>query len=363
MWFRNKLRLYSKEGYITPEEIKKLTDYFKEHGCKNDYKSNIPLPIADRIIKKRGEIIVDSENRYDKREKGYELEEECHEFKRQGKINEAIALYTHMIDDLGFRSYRYFKELCISYRQINDLENELRIIDKYFDGNSTRTKVSNEWFNKRENEVMDLLGAKLEYNSERLDKLFNDDEYIKEFSENAKLFDEIELLKKRLNTIEENLSKFESKESILRLSEKLSYLKEENEKLKIDTAYLKQQVNDLKETIYFNESNIKTNLELTPENVIKDIPTKPKDENNSHNATDKNKNSKEIPKFNLEKDLNYDFKHENEINHTNNSSFELYINEDIEREIANCINYEYDKNLSLKANLIRKVILKEHSRL
>lgn len=210
LWFRNKLRKYSEKGLITNEEIEELTDYFKNHGCNNKDKSNIPVPIADRIIKKRGEIIIDSEERYDRRHRAYEFEEEGRELKRTGKIHEFIKLYNHMIDDLGFRSYSYFQALCIAYRQIGDLDNELRIIEKYFNGESTRTRISNNWFEKREEEVLNYLGVETE-DEITFDKLFNDDKFIEEISENAKLHDEINILKKQIAALEERINKLERK--------------------------------------------------------------------------------------------------------------------------------------------------------
>lgn len=208
LWFRNKLRKYSEKGFITKEEIKDLTDYYKDHGCNNKDKSNVPVPIADRIIKKREEIIIDSEESYNRRHRAYELEEEGRELKRTGKIHEFIELYNYMIDDLGFRSYSYFKALCVAYRQIWDLDNELRIIDKYFNGESTRTKISNDWFEKREEEVLNLLGVETE-DEITFDKLFNDDEFIEDISENAKLHDEINILKKHVETLEKRISELE----------------------------------------------------------------------------------------------------------------------------------------------------------
>lgn len=208
LWFRNKLRKYSEKGYITNEEIVELTDYYKNHGCNNEDQSNIPVPIADRIIKKRGEIIIDSEQRYNRRQKAYEFEEEGRELKRQGKIQDFIKLYNHMIDDLGFRSYSYFQALCIAYRQTGDLDNELRIIEKYFNGESTRTNISNNWFKKREEEVLTYLGVETE-DENNIDKLFNDEVFIEILRDNARLSDEITILKKQIETLEKRISRLE----------------------------------------------------------------------------------------------------------------------------------------------------------
>lgn len=156
LWFRNKLRTLSEKGYISPEEIDSLTDYFKTHSCINKQKANTPLVIADRIIKQHGEIIIVSEEKYDNKQKQYEYEEKCSELNRQNRYDEYIELLNHMIDDLGYRRYMYFQKLCVAYRRLNDHDNELRVINKYMDGKSSRTPVSDEWFEKRLEEVQNI---------------------------------------------------------------------------------------------------------------------------------------------------------------------------------------------------------------
>lgn len=156
LWFRNKLRTLSEKGYISPEEIDSLTDYFKTHSCINKQKANTPLVIADRIIKQHGEIIIVSEEKYDNKQKQYEYEEKCSELNRQKRYGDYIELLNHMIDDLGYRRYMYFQKLCVAYRRLNDHDNELRVINKYMDGKSSRTQVSDEWFEKRLEEVQNI---------------------------------------------------------------------------------------------------------------------------------------------------------------------------------------------------------------
>lgn len=156
LWFRNKLRTLAEKDYISHEEIDSLTDYFKIHSINNKQKANTPFPIADRIRKRKGEIIVVSEEEYDNKQMQYEYEVRCTELNRQKRYDKYIELLNHMIDDLGYRRYGYFQKLCVAYRRLNDYDNELRIINKYMNGESTRTKVSDEWFEKRLADVQDI---------------------------------------------------------------------------------------------------------------------------------------------------------------------------------------------------------------
>ena len=188
LWFRNKLRTLSEKDYITPEEINSLTDYFKTHAIANKQKANTPLPIADRIRKQKGKIIVLSEEKYDNIQKQYEYEVRCTELNRQKRYAEYIDLLNHMIDDLGYNRYGYFKKLCVAYRRFNDYDNELRVINKYMNGESTRTKVSDEWFEKRLKGLKSLLNEENKFSQ-------NLNETSDRLSENKKLKKEIGLLK------------------------------------------------------------------------------------------------------------------------------------------------------------------------
>lgn len=153
LWFGNKLRALCEKDYITSDEISSLEDYFKTHSIAGKQKANTPLPIADRIRKRKGEIVVISEEEYEKRQKQYEYEARCSELNRQKRYEEYIDLLNHMIDDLGYRRYSYFQKLCVAYRRLKDYDNELRIISKYMNGESAQTKVSDEWFEKRLHDV------------------------------------------------------------------------------------------------------------------------------------------------------------------------------------------------------------------
>ncbi len=143
LWFENKLKARN------VLDFDKYTTYFKKNSLKNKYKQNTPVPIAERIRKSRGKIFIEKKEKYDKIQTEYAYEERCSQLNREKKYPEYIKLLNHMIDDLGYNRYRYFQKLCIAYRRVNDKDGELRVIEKYLNGESTHTKVSDEWFSKR----------------------------------------------------------------------------------------------------------------------------------------------------------------------------------------------------------------------
>lgn len=143
LWFENKLKIQN------DPEAEEYMEYFTSHSLKNRHLANTPVPIADRIRKSRGRVFVEREDKYDKIQTQYAYEEKCSQLNRERRYEEYVSLLNHMIDDLNYNRYRYFQKLCIAYRKLGDAENELRVIEKYMNGESTRTKVSDEWFEKR----------------------------------------------------------------------------------------------------------------------------------------------------------------------------------------------------------------------
>ena len=143
LWFENKLRI------LNEHDVDDYIDYFNEHSLKNKNLANTPVPIADRIRKSRGKVFVESEEKYNKIQTQYAYEEKCSQLNRERKYHEYVDLLNHMIDDLNYNRYRYFQKLCIAYRRLDDKDNELRVIEKYMNGESTRTKASDEWFENR----------------------------------------------------------------------------------------------------------------------------------------------------------------------------------------------------------------------
>ena len=179
LWFRNKLRKLSKKGYVNEDEITELENIFKNNGLNNKELVDKSVIIAERLKTRYGQLFIQTEEKYDNAEKTRELEEIASEFNRQKNYEEAIKIYEMMIYELNHRSYRYYQRLCYLYRYVNNPEKELEIIKQYYNGNSTKTKHSNEFFEKRllsmrefidlsEDEISDILSVSQKENKVRL---------------------------------------------------------------------------------------------------------------------------------------------------------------------------------------------------
>ena len=249
LWFRNKLRTLSEKDYTTPEEIDSLVDYFKTHSIANKDKANTPLPIADRIRKRKGEIIVVSEEEYENKQKQYEYKVRCTELNRQKRYKEYIDLLNHMIDDLGYNRYGYFKKLCVAYRRFDDYDNELRIINKYMNGESTRTKVSDEWFEKRLNDVESIKNPKCE---------------------TEELKDEIKALKKEKEDLLKHIAELENKKPKKEKSKKRKYPKTSDfeNKYVYEIPFNLDELNLTKPPIYEYDPNLNELENLKRKNIL-----------------------------------------------------------------------------------------------
>ena len=58
-----------------------------------------------------------------------------------------------MIDELDYNQFDYLKRLAIAYRKIHDRDSELRVIEKYFNGDTTHSKKADWWFKNRLKEL------------------------------------------------------------------------------------------------------------------------------------------------------------------------------------------------------------------
>ena len=191
-WFEHKLQLLADDGYIKRNEINNLTEVFRNTGFKNKHLENVPLPIADRIRKKSGKVIVEAQSQYDKRQKQYALDVRLSELKRQNRNSEYIDLLNHMIDDLNYKKPDYYKRLSIAYKKSHDRDNELRVIKKYLNNISSHKK-SDYWFEKR---LKELNQPKITF------KLKNEDYERNPFYEYNKKLDELENIKRKAVLIE-----------------------------------------------------------------------------------------------------------------------------------------------------------------
>ena len=166
LWFINKLKELSKKGIVDEEEIEQLKETFKTNSLKNKDKANVPVIIADRIKSKKGYIKVISKSNYDRDQKMYEMEEIAREYNRQGQYEEAIHVLEEMIYKKKFKSYKFYNELCVLYRKVEDYDSELRVINEYRMGNSTQTDYSDKLFKRRYKQVQELIANRDNENSE-----------------------------------------------------------------------------------------------------------------------------------------------------------------------------------------------------
>ena len=142
LWFKYKLDL--NEG-----EIHYYEELFKKNSAKNRDLADTPLPIADRLKRRKNKIIIETKAGYNRRQKIYAYELKASVLKREKKYSEYIDLLNYMIDEEGLKKADYLKKLCSAYHKVKDKDSELKVIERYFAGETRRSKANDIWFEKR----------------------------------------------------------------------------------------------------------------------------------------------------------------------------------------------------------------------
>lgn len=175
LWMRNKLLKLIERKFTNDEEISEFLEYYKENGFKNKDKSNDPVVIADRIELSKNPYII-KESQYNFNQNKYEWQSKAVGFIIQGKYQEAIETYEEMLKN-KFYSYKYYRNLYCLYRDIGDYENAERIINSYYNGESSQTDYSDLRFEYFREELNTLKNKKSEPNDSKVLIVYPDDYY------------------------------------------------------------------------------------------------------------------------------------------------------------------------------------------
>ena len=234
----------------------------------------------------RGKIRIIGQESYEKSQKIYELEEIGLELKRQDKYEEFIELYIHMIDDLGYRSYRYYKGLAIAYRKIGDYDNELKIINRYYEDDTTKTDASDKWFEKRLREFSNKTDSK------PVNHQISEIEQLK--AENKRLKEQIRELEKQIRKYEnkppkiDKTSKRKQQSNSLGIEDKILYEFSIDENFEIEL----EEFNE----IYEFDNSLSEKLNIYRKLILKEYARK---------LTYEKEYSKAIEFYNILKENNY----------------------------------------------------------
>lgn len=154
LWFLHKVANVSRVRYISEEEITDCLKFFKENGFRNKNLERQNIILAERLYHFRSSLKINKAEVYNKTQKKYELKEEAGQLEYNGVGEESIEILRNLVDNGCNKSYKTYMRLCYRYREQEDYENELEVINKYL--SNKRNIYSRDWFERRLKEVNDI---------------------------------------------------------------------------------------------------------------------------------------------------------------------------------------------------------------
>lgn len=150
LWFLKKLKYVSAHIPVSDEIVRECLKSYRDSMVHIKDIKNPPIPIAERITCSHGTLKVRTDEQYCLRQLQFELQEEAAHLRHFGQYEHIALIYKKLILDYGFKSVKYFRNICHAYRKLGDHENELKWIYGYFNRISRYSSYENDaWFNRR----------------------------------------------------------------------------------------------------------------------------------------------------------------------------------------------------------------------
>lgn len=146
-------RLYS-QGIISYDDVDYYLEFFKNHGFKNQKLENYPVVIGERIINEKDKIDIIFEDDFSNNQYLSSLNTELIIYGEYNMFNHANEVLKILIENhVGF-SFDLIKKLCNNYHEINDFENELKVIDDLLSDDEEIPYGIREEFSKRRQDLL-----------------------------------------------------------------------------------------------------------------------------------------------------------------------------------------------------------------
>ena len=153
LFFLFNLKKLSQEFVIEDNEVNKWLVSFKNISMKNKHLENTPAPLAERLVFENNELNIIPGEEFEALQEMGAMELESELYNSCGMFDTSNRIYEMMIDEYGIADSELYKQICINYRQLNDVENERRMIQHYFSNNELWNLQERNWFENRLNEL------------------------------------------------------------------------------------------------------------------------------------------------------------------------------------------------------------------
>ena len=153
LFFLFNLKKLSQEFVIEDNDINKLLVSFKNVSFKNKYLENTPVPLAERLVFENNEINIIPGEEFETLQEIGAMELESDLYNSCEMFNTANKIFEIMIDEYGIADVELYKQICINYQQLYDIENEKKIIQHYLNNNEMWNMKERNLFENRLKEL------------------------------------------------------------------------------------------------------------------------------------------------------------------------------------------------------------------
>ena len=159
LWFKFKYRKACKYTGRHFSQFDDCLDYFNEHGLKNKYKQNEPVPIAARLQTGRTKVKIIPQEDYDKKIEYEELRLTYKYADKYESHKKALYYYEQLWDRREFtKNLTAYRKLCSLYYDDGQYDKVLEVADEYFNSGSRKTDSGISWFDKKVDQANKKLG-------------------------------------------------------------------------------------------------------------------------------------------------------------------------------------------------------------
>ena len=191
LWFKLKYRnACEKIGYQF-SKFDEYLNYFNEHGLKNEYKQNEPVPIAARLKTGRKDVKIIPQEDHDKKMEYEELNLRYKYAEKYESIEKALNYYEQLWDRIEFpKNIPSYEKLCSLYYETQQYEKAIEAAEKYFKSSANKTDASISRFDKLIANASEKLGKPPEFsfNTKNAEKgLLSRDKFNESYADNPKI--------------------------------------------------------------------------------------------------------------------------------------------------------------------------------
>ena len=143
LWFKFKYRKSYRKTEHSFSEFDECLAYFNEHGLKNKYKQNEPVPIAARIKTGRRKVKIIPQEDYDKKMEYEELRLKHKYADIYESPEKALYYYEQLWNRPEFsKNIPSYERLCSLYYDTQQYEKVIETAEEYFNSNANKTNAS-----------------------------------------------------------------------------------------------------------------------------------------------------------------------------------------------------------------------------